>query len=154
MLSSTIAAATTYSFSALVVGVSDGDTITVLDHERSQHKIRLSGIDAPEKKQAFGQRSKTFLSDLIYGRTVVLECSNRDRYQREICVILLDGRDANLEQIKAGMAWWYRQYANTQTIERRATYERSESEARRNRVGLWHDNSAEPPWEWRRNGQR
>lgn len=90
-----------------VVAVADGDTITVLDSSKMQHKIRLAGIDAPESKQAFGQASKKHLSDLVYDRDVTLDCGKTDKYRREICVVMIDGKDANLAQIEAGMAWWY-----------------------------------------------
>jgi endonuclease YncB( thermonuclease family) len=132
-----------------VVGVSDGDTITVLDGTKTQHKIRLAGIDAPESKQAFGQASKKHLSDLVFGKQVTIDCGKTDRYKREVCVVLVDGQDANLAQVKAGMAWWYRQYQKEQTPRHRAEYEAAESAAKAGRVGLWGDAAALPPWEWR-----
>jgi len=88
-----------------VVGISDGDTITVLDSSKKQHKIRLAGIDAPEKKQPFGQASKVHLSDLVFGKNVVLDCGKTDRYKREICIVMINGQDANLAQVRAGLAW-------------------------------------------------
>jgi endonuclease YncB( thermonuclease family) len=132
-----------------VVGVSDGDTITVLDSTKTQHKIRLAGIDAPESKQAFGQASKKHLSDLVFNRDVTLYCSKTDKYKREVCVVMVDGQDANLAQVKAGMAWWYRAYAKEQIPEHRAQYQVAEMDAQRQRVGLWHDAEPVPPWEWR-----
>ena len=133
-----------------VVGVSDGDTITVLDGTKTQHKIRLAGIDAPESKQAFGQASKKHLSDLVFGREITLECGKTDKYRREVCVVLVDGQDANLAQVKAGMAWWYRKYQKEQTPRQRAEYEAAEGVAKAGRVGLLGDADAVPPWEWRR----
>ncbi len=106
-----LTAAEAATITGRVVGVSDGDTITVLDADRTQHKIRLAGIDAPESKQAFGSRSKQNLSDLVFGKDVAVEWDKRDRYQRTLGVVLVDGHDVNLEQVRAGMAWWYRQYA-------------------------------------------
>jgi endonuclease YncB( thermonuclease family) len=132
-----------------VVGVSDGDTITVLDGTKTQHKIRLAGIDAPESKQAFGQASKKHLSDLVFGKDVTLDCGKTDRYKREVCVVMVDGQDANLAQVKAGMAWWYRQYQREQTPGQRAEYEAAEGVARAGRVGLWGDANSVPPREWR-----
>ncbi len=132
-----------------VVGVSDGDTITVLDSQHRQHKIRLAGIDAPESKQAFGQVSKKHLSDLVFDRDVTLGCGKTDRYQREVCVVVVNGEDANLAQVEAGMAWWYRKYANEQTSRQRDDYEASESRAKSARRGLWSDMDVMPPWEWR-----
>ncbi len=102
------------SFTGRVVGIADGDTLTVLDVQRVQHKIRLAGVDAPENRQAFGQVSKQRLSDQVFGRDVELDCGGPDRYGREVCVVLRDGQDINLEQVRAGMAWWYRQYSKTQ----------------------------------------
>ncbi len=132
-----------------VVGVADGDTITVLDASNQQHKIRLQGIDAPEKKQAFGQKSKASLSAMVYGKPVTVEWSKRDRYQRIIGVVLADGVDCNLEQVKAGMAWWYRQYAKEQSPADRAKYEAAENQAKAGRVGLWSDADPLAPWEFR-----
>jgi endonuclease YncB( thermonuclease family) len=133
-----------------VVGISDGDTITVLDSSKKQHKIRLAGIDAPEKKQPFGQASKVHLSDLVFGKDVVLDCGKTDRYRREICIVMINGQDANLAQVRAGMAWWYRKYQNEQTAQQRAAYEAAEAAAAAGRVGLWHDTGPMPPWEWRK----
>lgn len=137
------------TLTGVVVGVADGDTITVLDAERQQHKIRLAGIDAPEKKQAFGQKSKASLSSMVFGKTVTVEWTKRDRYRRIIGVVLVNGVDSNLEQVKAGMAWWYRQYAKEQTAPQRAAYEAAENQAKVGRVGLWVDANPMAPWEFR-----
>lgn len=88
-----------------VVGVHDGDTVTVLDATRRQHKIRLSGIDAPELGQAFGRVSRQHLADQVAGRAVVIEWIKRDKYQRLVGKVLLNGRDINITQIEAGLAW-------------------------------------------------
>ncbi len=133
-----------------VVGVSDGDTITVLDSQRRQHKIRLAGIDAPESKQSFGQASKKSLSAMVFDRDVTLGCGKTDRYHREVCVVMVNGEDANLAQVEAGMAWWYRKYAGEQTLRQRADYETAEDAAKRARTGLWQDVEPLPPWEWRK----
>jgi endonuclease YncB( thermonuclease family) len=132
-----------------VVGVSDGDTITVLDAAKTQHKIRLAGIDAPESKQAFGQASKKHLSDLVFGKQVTLDCGKTDKYRREVCVVLVNGQDANLAQVKAGMAWWYRKYQKEQTPRQREEYEGAETAAKAGRIGLWQETDPVPPWEWR-----
>lgn len=133
-----------------VVGVSDGDTITVLDAQHQQHKIRLAGIDAPESKQPFGQASKKHLSELVFGRDVTLDCEKIDRYKRKVCVVMVDDQDANMVQVAAGMAWWYRQYAKEQSAVQRSSYEAAEAAAKAGRVGLWRDAAPVPPWEWRR----
>ena len=113
-----------------VVAVSDGDTVTVLDAERHQHKVRLAGIDAPEKAQAFGQASKISLSDQIFGREVAVTWDKRDRYGRIIGKISVDHRDVCLEQIRRGMAWHYKQYARDQAPDDRVTYAEAEVAAR------------------------
>lgn len=147
MLWAVAAAADTYT--ARVVAVTDGDTIKVLDSQTQQHKIRLAGIDAPEKSQPFGHRSKQHLSDLVFGKQVTLDCNKIDRYRREICVVLVDGKDANLGQVAAGLAWWYRKYAKEQSAQQRVDYEAAEDSARSGRLGLWIEPDPMPPWEWR-----
>ena len=128
-----------------VVGVSDGDTVTVLDAANKQHKIRLSGIDAPEKAQAYGQKSKESLSDMVFGKTVDVEWSKQDRYGRTVGKIVLDGVDICLEQIRRGMAWHYKQYQQEQTAQDRLRYAESETLARSMRTGLWQDESPTEP---------
>ena len=133
-----------------VVGISDGDTLTLVDDAHVQHKIRLSGIDAPEKKQGFGEKSKTSLSSMVYNRQTEADCRKVDRYKRKICVVFVNGRDVGLEQIKAGMAWWYQDYAKEQPKQERIDYEQGEFHAKRRRLGLWNSTNPIPPWEWRR----
>jgi endonuclease YncB( thermonuclease family) len=133
-----------------VVGVYDGDTLTVLDAKRQRHKIRLAGIDAPEKAQAFGDRSKTRLSMLTFGRSVTVEWSKKDRFDRPVGKVMLGDVDINLEQIKAGMAWWAVDYAKEQSPADREDYEHHELMAKLHRVGLWQDKNPIPPWEWRK----
>ena len=135
-----------------IVSVSDGDTLTLLDASNNQHRIRLSGIDAPEKNQDFGQKSKTNLSALAFGQTAQADCRKEDRYQRRICVVFVDGVDIGLEQIRAGMAWWYQQYAKDQTPQERADYSQAEFMAKIHRYGLWNSKNPTPPWEWRHKG--
>ncbi len=142
-----------------VVGIADGDTIAVLDANRQQHKIRLQGIDAPEKAQPFGQRSKENLSRLVFNKEVRVEWRKLDRYKRIVgkvwvqpascptCPMTLDAGHA---QITVGLVWWYRKYADEQEPEDRGAYEFSEQEARAKRVGLWSDADPVPPWDWRR----
>lgn len=137
-----------------VVGVTDGDTVKVLDASHTEWKIRLMGIDAPEKKQAFGIRSKSNLSDLVFGKTVIVEYSKKDRYGRTVGKILVNGVDANLEQIKAGMAWHYKKYAKEQPFEDRETYARAEEQARAGQRGLWSEADPVPPWDWRKSKKR
>ena len=137
-----------------IIGVSDGDTITLLDAAHISHKIRVAGIDAPEKKQPFGEKAKTSLSTLAYNRTADADCRKTDRYRRKVCVVFVGGKDVGLEQIKAGMAWWYQQYAKEQTHQERIDYEHAESQAKRHRYGLWSGPNPTPPWEWRHPGRQ
>jgi endonuclease YncB( thermonuclease family) len=137
-----------------VVGVADGDTLTVLDASNTQYKIRLAGIDSPEKKQSFGQVCKQSLSDLSYGRTVAIESNKLDRYGRVIGKVLVDGQDMNLEQIRRGCGWHYKRYQNEQILDDRLAYNAAEESARASRVGLWADRNPVPPWEWRKVGRK
>ena len=133
-----------------VVNVHDGDTITVLDADRRQHKIRLSGIDAPELKQAYGRASRQHLADQVAGRTVVIEWTKRDKYKRIVGKILLDGRDINITQIEAGLAWHYKKYASEQGPVDRERYAHAEEQARIQRSGLWQEKHPLAPWEYRK----
>ena len=139
-----------YELTGKVVAIADGDTIKVLDAQRKQHKIRLAGIDAPEKKQPFGQVSKGHLSDLVFGKSVVLDCGKVDKYRRDVCLVMVDGMDVDLAQVTAGMAWWSREYQREQTEAQRASYEAAEATARAGRIGLWQDANPIPPWVWRK----
>lgn len=133
-----------------VVGVTDGDTITVLDQSKTQHKIRLSGIDAPEKGMPFGQKSKDHLSDLVAGKEVSVEATKVDRYGRSVGKVLVEGLDANLAQVEAGYAWHYKDYQREQSRVDRLAYSHAEDRAREVKKGLWLDKEPVPPWEWRR----
>lgn len=132
-----------------VVSIADGDTLTLLDATNTQHKIRLSGIDSPEKGQPFGQVCKKSLSDLAYDHVVAVESSKLDRYGRVIGKVLVNGEDANLEQVRRGCGWHYKKYQNEQILDDRLSYNAAEESARAGRVGLWTDNEPIPPWEWR-----
>lgn len=133
-----------------VVGVADGDTITVLDADKVQHKIRLAGIDAPEKKQAFGNRSKECLSDMVFDKAVSVETNKKDRYGREVGKVLVGGIDANLLQVQRGLAWHYKAYQRDQSQIDLKVYGVAESEAKAARRGLWGDAEPVPPWDWRK----
>lgn len=132
-----------------VVGVLDGDTITLLDQHHKQFRIRLSGIDAPEKKQPFGQRSKESLSSLVFGKPVSVETSKQDLYGRCLGKVLVNGQDANLEQLNRGMAWHYKAYSRSQSLIDRDGYADAENSARAARRGLWAESAPVPPWEYR-----
>ena len=133
-----------------VVGVADGDTITVLDADHVPHKIRLSGIDVPETAQAFGNRSKESLSDLVFAKAVTVETKKKDRNGRDVGKVLVNGVDANLEQVQRGFAWHYKAYEREQSANDRKLYDLAESEAKAVKRGLWRDAEPLPPWEFRK----
>lgn len=133
-----------------VVSVTDGDTITVLDQSKTQHKIRLSGIDAPERGMPFGKKSKEHLSELVAGKQVTVETTKLDRYKRSVGKVLVEGLDANLAQVEAGFAWHYKDYQREQSRADRLAYAQAEERAREARKGLWADREPVPPWDWRR----
>lgn len=127
-----------------VVGIADGDTLTLLDPSHQQHRIRLAEIDAPEKSQPFGQVSKQSLSDLAHGREVRAECPSSDRFGRDVCIVYIDGASVNAAQVARGLAWVYRQYAP-----KTSPLYLLEIKARAAQLGLWQDRNPTPPWEWR-----
>ena len=133
-----------------VVRIADGDTVTILDSNNTQHRIRLQGIDAPESHQAFGTQSKKSLSQMVFDKDVTVEYDKTDRYGRLVGKIILDGTDINLEQVKAGMAWHYKDYEDEQTPADRDLYARAEDEARNARRGLWVDANPTEPSEYRK----
>ncbi len=133
-----------------VVKITDGDTLYVLDANYKQHKIRLAGIDAPERKQAYGLASRKHLLSIVAGKQVRIEYQKRDRYGRIVGKALLDGIDVCLEQVKAGFAWHYKRYQREQSLEDRELYADAENKARNERLGLWRENNPIPPWEFRR----
>lgn len=132
-----------------VVGVSDGDTIILLDANKIQHKIRLLGIDAPEKAQPFGQASKKSLTTLTFHKQVNVHWTKKDRYQRILGKVTMGDQDICLEQVKQGMAWHYKQFQRDQSQEDRMKYDTAEKEARANRIGLWSDESPVEPSKFR-----
>jgi micrococcal nuclease len=128
-----------------VVGVSDGDTLTMLDAGNTQFKIRLAAIDAPEKVQAFGQRGKEQLSDICYGKQASVTVVDTDRYGRTVGEVVCDGTYANEAMIKSGLAWVYRKYAKGY-----GHLYAFEDEAKTAKRGLWADPNPTTPWEWRK----
>lgn len=142
--------ATPLIFDGRVVGVDDGDTITVLDSSNQNHVIRLQGIDAPEKGQEFGTKSKQDLSQLVFDQVVNIEWSKRDRYSRIVGKVLLNGDDVCLAQVRAGMAWHYKYYQGEQSPKDRQLYNEAEDVAKSARIGLWVDANPTPPWDFRR----
>ena len=127
-----------------VIAVADGDTVTVLDQNNQQHKIRLAAIDTPERGQPFGQAARDAIGTLCYNRFVTVRVQESDRYGRLIGWINADGQSINHRLVRDGMAWHYRQY------DKSAALDELENEARANRRGLWNDPNPIPPWEWRK----
>ena len=132
----------------LVIGVADGDTLTVLCKGSEKKKIRLSEIDAPEKRQPFGSRSKLSLSSMCLQKKAKIKPQAKDRYGRIVARVICDGVDANEEQVKRGMAWVYDKYVKDQSL-----YS-IQNKARASKKGLWADNKAIKPWEYRRGNKR
>jgi len=148
--------------SGSVMGVTDGDTIKVLDADLVLHKVRLTGIDAPERDQPFGRASKKHLASLVAGKDVFVESSKKDEYGRVLGKVWVQPADcpscgktlnANHAQLLTGMAWWYRYYAKEQSPEDRGRYESAEDEAKARGWGLWADPEPINPYDWR-NGKR
>lgn len=127
-----------------VVGISDGDTLTLVK-ERTQYKIRLAGIDAPEKAQPFGQKSKQSLSNFCFSKIATVDVVDTDRYGRYVGVVTCERINANDAQVQAGMAWVYRKYAKGF-----GHLYALEDEAKGNQRGLWADKHPVEPWVWRK----
>lgn len=132
-------------YEAYVVGIADGDTITVLTNQNEQVKIRLYGIDCPEKKQAFGTKARQFIADLVFNKAVSIQPIQRDRYGRLVAKVYVDNRDVGLTMIEYGYAWWYQQYAKKAT-----DYKQAQAKARRQQLGLWADANPVAPWMFRK----
>ena len=140
----------TFGFNGRVVSISDGDTYTILTEEKKQIKVRLQGIDCPEKNQAFGSKAKQYASSLVFGKDVTVEVVSTDRYGRTVGIVKTsDGINVNYKLVESGFAWWYRQYAPGDLDLKKA-----EETARLNRVGLWADPDPMPPWEFRKSGHK
>jgi endonuclease YncB( thermonuclease family) len=132
-------------FSGKVVAITDGDTIKVM-HQGQAVKVRLYGVDSPEKRQPFGKRAKQFTASLAFEKMVTVEVKGRDTYDRIIGeVILPDGHNLNHELVRAGFAWWYERYAPNDN-----TLSELESKASEAMEGLWADSNPIAPWEWRK----
>ena len=133
-------------FTVRVVSISDGDTFTAINKDNLQLKIRIFGIDAPEKKQAYGNKSKEFLSSLIFGKSISIDVQSKDRYGRYLAYVYSpEGKDVSLLMIHEGMAWHFTKYDNNEV------YEAAQMVAKKAKRGLWADPSPIAPWEFRPN---
>lgn len=130
-----------FAFPAKVVKIYDGDTITILQ-DKQQTKVRLYGIDAPEKKQGYGQKSRQFLASLIAGQVVEVDPKGKDRYKRTLGIVHYKGQDINAQMVLNGYAWAYVKYSRI--------YVDQENAACKNKRGLWQSSNPTPPWEWRK----
>jgi micrococcal nuclease len=126
-----------------VIRIADGDTFTMVFENGFDVRVRLNGIDSPEKKQAFSNRAKQTLSELIYDKEVKVFYENKDRYGRVLGDVFVNDLNVNREMVKRGMAWHYKQYSDDETLAR------LEVEARNNKTGLWADPNPVAPWEFR-----
>ncbi|TFZ03373.1 thermonuclease family protein [Ramlibacter rhizophilus] len=133
-----------------IVGVADGDTVTLLVRGREQVRVRVAGIDAPEKRQAFGQRSKEALSDCAFGRIAQVERGKTDRYGRVVGKVTVGRVDCGLRQIQSGLAWHYKAYEQEQSRTDRVIYAEAEVQARASRRAIWSQHAPEAPWTFRR----
>jgi micrococcal nuclease len=128
-----------------IVGVTDGDTVKLLTADFTEIKVRLEGIDCPEKNQAFGQKAKQYASDLCFGKQVKLQKTGEDKYGRTLGYIILpDGRNLNKEMVRAGYAWHYKKYNQSRELAD------LEEEAKAAKRGLWSDLNPMAPWEYRK----
>lgn len=130
--------------SVKVVSITDGDTFKGLTSDNQQVKCRIYGIDAPEKKQAFGQKSKQTLSDLIFGKNVTIKVQGKSFDRAVVWAYTKDGKDISAEMIKAGMAWHFKKYSDD------VEYAALEIQASKSKIGLWADKNPVAPWEWRK----
>ena len=134
----------------LVVGISDGDSIRVVDDQKNEERVRLATIDAPENGQDFGQRSKQSLSQMIYKKHVQIVGGTKDQYGRIIGEVYIGELNVNVEQLRRGFAWYYRRHAKQQTASQRKEYSAVEKSARERKAGLWKDKNPTPPWDYRK----
>lgn len=137
-----------------VIGVSDGDSLTVLDASLVQYKIRLAGIDAPEKRQAFGQRAKQSLAALCFGKLATVEIVQQDRYGRFVGHIYVEDVHINLAQVESGYAWVYMHYLHQLDFDNQIQFQIAEANARAAALGLWQDPHPLPPWIFRRQSRK
>jgi micrococcal nuclease len=130
------------SITGKVIAVSDGDTIKILV-DKTTYKIRLNGVDCPEKNQDYGQKAKQFTSDLVYNKVVTADIKDKDRYGRYVADVLISGTTLNKELVRNGFAWHYKQYSKDKELAA------LEEQARASQVGLWADSNPTPPWDFR-----
>jgi len=134
-----------------VVSIADGDTITVLDNGKTQHKIRLYGVDCPESHQDYGSKAKDFTSNMVFGQTVSVKVMDTDRYGRTVGIVNIGSKTLNEELLKNGMAWFYGQYCKASFCSQWNQYQ---ADAKNKKIGLWSMANPIPPWEFRRGSNK
>ncbi|WP_227871418.1 thermonuclease family protein [Novimethylophilus kurashikiensis] len=137
-----------------ITAVPDGDTLDLLTAGDVSMRVRVVGIDAPEKGQPFGRQAKAAMRELVWSREVVVDWAKRDRYGRLLGTVTVDGSDVGLAMLRSGWAWYYKQYERDLLLSQRMQYAEAESEARLHAIGLWVDFAPVPPWQWRRGSQK
>ncbi len=132
-----------------ITRVHDGDSLHITPARGGQRVVvRLAGIDAPELAQAYGEVARDHLRSVVLNRNAQAHCYKADQYQRQLCTVFVDGADVNLQMISQGLAWHYKRFQHEQTKRDRLAYARSELDARRQRTGLWSEQSI-APWDFR-----
>lgn len=131
------------NLSGKCVAIADGDTLTLLTADKQQVKVRLQGIDAPEKKQAFGTEARQTLAEICFGKKISVKISGRDRYGRTLGVVTAEGVAVNAEMVRRGLAWHYVRYSKDPELAR------LEQSARAQKIGLWSRPDPIPPWQFR-----
>mgnify|MGYP001590832047 FL=1 len=144
-------------FTAKVQRVVDGDTVHVIDKAGKKFKVRLTGIDAPEKNQPYGLAATYKLTEILINKLVLLKSKPNngkpytiDRYKRVLAKIILDGKDINLSQVLRGYAWHFKRYQKQQSPSDRELYSEAEIDAKKNELGLWEEKNPIAPWKWRK----
>lgn len=132
-----------------VIGVIDGDTVTLQNMHQQQHLIRIAGIDAPELAQDFGQQARASLSRLALNQQSSADCQKPNLNRIKICALTIGGKDIGAAQISNGMAWWYQQNAEALSVQTQTDYRQAEFNAKIHRLGFWNGKNPTPPWVWR-----
>ena len=133
-----------------IIHIADGDTVTLLTEQNQSVRIRLSGIDAPEKRQPFGTRAREKMTSCAKGKHAVVDTHKKDRYGRQAGTVTVAGTDCGLELLKSGLAWYYAAYEKELPAAKRLPYRHAEDNARKMKRGLWQDKNPQAPWDWRK----
>ena len=132
-----------------ITRVTDGDTVSLLDADKNQIKMRWAGIDAPEAEMPYGPAARAYLANLVLDKQVLAVTQKKYRYGRTVATLILGTKDVNLAMVQAGLAWHYKQYVRQQSEPQAVAYAQSEIDARTQAHGLWQDEKPTAPWDWR-----